>query len=110
MINSIALQDYHDICCFHLSRWHNLSISTNVPVKLQSIRHFSGLEYEKSFEIAFAPDCGVDDGGWSTEDPIIERLWNPYVYMPFLAYLSGTDHRMNSNQEGTLIMNNDWLR
>jgi hypothetical protein len=79
IITSISLQDYHSICYFHLNQWHRFSISTNVPVKLGSIRQFSGLEYENSLEITFVPNLGVYDQGWSTKNPIIKDNWNPYV-------------------------------
>jgi hypothetical protein len=54
-------------------RWRPFSISTNVAVKLGSIRHRVGQKYENSAEIAFTPDCGIRDSGWS------EYNWNPYV-------------------------------
>ncbi|KAJ6545257.1 hypothetical protein B0H19DRAFT_1075599 [Mycena capillaripes] len=94
IIASISLQAYHSICDFHLAWWHQFPISTNVSVQLGSIRHFTGLEYESSFEIAFAPECVVDDRGWSTEDAIIENYWN----------------QLNGDEEGTSILENSWIR
>ncbi|KAJ6532573.1 hypothetical protein B0H19DRAFT_1241902 [Mycena capillaripes] len=73
---SLLLQAYQYICYFHLAQLHTFSISTNDSVQLGSIRHFTGLEYKNSLEIAFASDVMVDDGGWSTEDVIIENYWN----------------------------------
>ncbi|KAJ7806613.1 hypothetical protein B0H14DRAFT_2875416, partial [Mycena olivaceomarginata] len=94
IIVSISLQDYHSICYWHLYQSHRSLVSTNVPVKLGSIRHWSGLAYDNSFEIAFIPDCGVCDVGWSTRDPIIKKLWNP----------------IEDNKEGTSILENGWIR
>ncbi|KAJ6534288.1 hypothetical protein B0H19DRAFT_1323887 [Mycena capillaripes] len=55
-INSMSLQHYHSICYWHLNRSYHLLISTNISVNLGTIRHFSGPEYESSFEIAFTTD------------------------------------------------------
>ncbi|KAJ7854212.1 hypothetical protein B0H14DRAFT_2756948 [Mycena olivaceomarginata] len=78
LIPSISLQAYHNACCFHLAQLHYFPISTNVSVKLGSIRHFTGAEYENSFEFAFTSECVVDDRSWSTEDHMIDRMWNQY--------------------------------
>jgi hypothetical protein len=78
-INAMSLQHYHSICYWHLNRPYHLLISMNISVNLGTIRHFSGLDYESSFEISFATDCGVYDAGWLTRDPSIEDFWNPYV-------------------------------
>ncbi|KAJ6532490.1 hypothetical protein B0H19DRAFT_450062 [Mycena capillaripes] len=94
IIASISLQAYHKICYLHLARWHTFQISTNVLVKPGSIRHFIRPEYETSFEIAFAPKIVVDDRGWLTEDPMVDRMWN----------------RVNGDKEGTSILENGWIR
>ncbi|KAJ7252279.1 hypothetical protein C8J57DRAFT_1665162 [Mycena rebaudengoi] len=75
-INAMSLQHYHSI------------------LNLGTIRHFSGLDYENSIEIAFATDCGVYDAGWLTRDPSIEDFWNPMDY----------------SEEGTSILRNGWIR
>ncbi|KAF7334933.1 hypothetical protein MVEN_02243000 [Mycena venus] len=93
-INAMSLQHYHSICYWHLNRPYHLLISTNIPVNLGTIRHFSGPEYEGSFEIAFASDCGVYDAGWLKRDPSIEDFWNPIDY----------------SEEGTSILRNGWIR
>ncbi|KAJ6526353.1 hypothetical protein B0H19DRAFT_1084456 [Mycena capillaripes] len=78
---------------FQEDTWlHYFPISTNVSVKLGSIRHFTGAEYENSFEFAFTSKCVVDDRRWSTEDHIIDRMWN----------------QLNGDEEGTLILENDF--
>jgi hypothetical protein len=79
MISSIPNRDYHAICDFHLSRYRWVSVSTDVLVHMGSIRHFSGVEYDSSFEIAVVSDDGDFDGGWRTEDPDIEDCWLPCV-------------------------------
>ncbi|KAJ6543016.1 hypothetical protein B0H19DRAFT_1268193 [Mycena capillaripes] len=79
IIASISLQTYYHICYLLLAQAHVLPISTNVSVKLGSIRHFPSPEYEHSFEIAIAPSHVVNDRGWSTEDLNIDDQWNPWV-------------------------------
>ncbi|KAJ6532516.1 hypothetical protein B0H19DRAFT_1272783 [Mycena capillaripes] len=76
------------------SQWETFPISTNDSVQLGSIRHFPGLEYKSLFEIAFAPDFVTHDGGWETEDHIVDQLW----------------HRLNGVKEGTSIHDNGWIR
>ncbi|KAJ7464888.1 hypothetical protein B0H11DRAFT_2240316 [Mycena galericulata] len=71
-----------------------LPISTNVSVKLGSLRHFTGAEYENSFEFAFTSECVVVDRSWSTEDHIIDQMRN----------------QLNGDEEGTLILENGWIR
>jgi hypothetical protein len=70
-ITSMLLRDYHRICDWHLGLWHSWSVSPDVSVKLGSIRHSLGREYESSFEVA-SSDCRIFDEGWSTMDPIVE--------------------------------------
>jgi hypothetical protein len=69
---SMSLHEYHEICDYHLGYWHTFSVSTNLPVKLGSILHSSGLEYESSLEVA-SSDCRIVDGGWATMDLIVEN-------------------------------------
>ncbi|KAJ7037217.1 hypothetical protein C8F04DRAFT_1331610 [Mycena alexandri] len=94
LIPSISLQAYHNACYFHLAQLHYFPISTNVSVKLASIRHFTGAEYENSSEFAFMSECGIDDRSWSTEDHMIDQMWN----------------RLNGDEEGTSILENGWIR
>jgi hypothetical protein len=68
---SMSLREYHKICDWYLYRQHYWSVSPNVSGKLGSIRYSSGPEYEGSLEVA-SSDCGIDDRGWSTMDPIVE--------------------------------------
>jgi hypothetical protein len=76
MIMSMSLREYHDICSWHLCRPHYWSISTNVSVKLGSIRYSSGSEYEGFLEVA-SHDCSIDDAGWATMDPLVEDNLHP---------------------------------
>jgi hypothetical protein len=78
IITSTSLHDYHEICYWHLRRWKHWSVSSNVSVKLGSIRHWSGPEYESSLEVA-SSDCRIIDRGWATMDPIVDNYWHPYV-------------------------------
>ncbi|KAJ6532504.1 hypothetical protein B0H19DRAFT_450143 [Mycena capillaripes] len=94
IMTSISLPAYHNICFFHLAQLHDFLISTNDSVQLGSIRHSPGPEYKNSFEIAFAPDFVTCDGGWETEDPMIDQMWN----------------RLNGDKEGTSILENGWIR
>ncbi|KAJ6536362.1 hypothetical protein B0H19DRAFT_384317 [Mycena capillaripes] len=94
IITAISLQDYHGICYWYLSRFRRFPISPNMPITLGSIRHLAGEECENSFEIAFLPNCEVDDEGWSTRDAIMADYWN----------------LINANDEGTSIMADGWIR
>jgi hypothetical protein len=75
-ITLISLRDYHEICDWHLFRGHHWSVSPNVSVKLGSIRHSSGPEYESSLEVA-SYDCIIDNSGWATMDPIVDKYLHP---------------------------------
>jgi hypothetical protein len=77
-MTSISLQDYHNICHWHLHRWHSWSVSINVSVKLGAVCLVSGLEYESSLEVA-SSDCRIIDHGWATMDLIVENYWHLYV-------------------------------
>ncbi|KAJ6532506.1 hypothetical protein B0H19DRAFT_1383914 [Mycena capillaripes] len=91
---SISLQGYHEICFVHLAQQQYFAIFTNDSVQLGSVHHFPGLEYKNSFEIAFAPDVVVYDGGWETEDHMVDQMWN----------------QLNGDEEGTSILENGWIR
>jgi hypothetical protein len=75
-ITSISLKDYHEICYWHLCRVQYWSVSPNASVELGSLRYSSGPEYEGSLKVA-SYDCGIDDSGWATVDPIIEGHIHP---------------------------------
>jgi hypothetical protein len=72
----MSLKDYHEICGWYLCRQHYWSVATNVSVKLGSIRHSSGPEYESSLEVGLA-DYSIFDEGWSTEDLIVQNYLHP---------------------------------
>jgi hypothetical protein len=76
LITSMSLHDYHEICYWHPSRERYWPISTDESVKLGSIRHRSGPEYENSLEVA-SSECGIYDEGWGTMDPIVEGHAHP---------------------------------
>jgi hypothetical protein len=78
MIILTSLRNYHEICHWHFGWRHYCPVSTNVSVKVGSVRRFPGLEYETSFEVA-STDCTLHDEGWSTMDPIVNDYWLPYV-------------------------------
>lgn len=63
----------------------------NVSVKLGSIRHSSGPEYESCLEVAWA-DCEIYDEGWSMQDPIIDSYWRPYVPLHNAALSDYDEH------------------
>jgi hypothetical protein len=90
-ITSMSLQDYHQICYWHLFRWHTWSISTNVSVKLGSMHHFSGSEYDSSLEVAYW-DSRINDNGWSTMDSIIENCWHRYVQSSYCVTSHSDGH------------------
>ncbi|KAJ7610577.1 hypothetical protein DFH06DRAFT_1485565 [Mycena polygramma] len=94
IIASMALKEYHAICYMHVGRWSHVSISTNIPVRLGSIRHFPTSEYENSFEIASVSGYSAYDGGWATRDPVTKDVLN----------------MLSCYQEGTLMMENGWIR
>jgi hypothetical protein len=76
LLMSMSLQDYHKICYLHLGWGHSCSVTTNVSVKLGSIRYSSAPEYESSLEVASC-DCRINDQGWSTMDAIVEGNLHP---------------------------------
>jgi hypothetical protein len=76
LITSMSLQDYHEICYWHLGRERYWQMSTDGSVKLGSIRHRPGPEYANSFEVA-SGDCTINDDGWSTRNPIIDYYLLP---------------------------------
>ncbi|KAJ7436878.1 hypothetical protein B0H11DRAFT_635978 [Mycena galericulata] len=93
IIASMSLSDYHDICDLMFSQWHNFFMSTDMTVRLCSVRRFAGSEYKDSLEIAFLPDCATDDDGWTTT-----------------RHFGGGWDRIDTDQEGTLMMRNGWIR
>ncbi|KAJ7643455.1 hypothetical protein DFH06DRAFT_1213266 [Mycena polygramma] len=93
ILGAISLEDYHDICCSHLSQRLHFR-TTNLPVKIGSIRHFPSAEYADSFEIACAPDCLSHNSGWCAGDLIIGDDWE---------WLDG-------DAEGTLMIGDGWIR
>jgi hypothetical protein len=113
-IASISLRDYHLICFLFLSQCQQPSVSSHVSVKLGSICHlYTGPTYENPFEIAFTPDSGVRDFGWSTMDPLVESLWNTCAHPPLpysISHIITTHGRINCNEEGTAIMEDGWIR
>ncbi|KAJ6550007.1 hypothetical protein B0H19DRAFT_185418 [Mycena capillaripes] len=64
-----------------------------MSIRLGSIIHLSGSEYENSLEIAFTPNLWMRDLGWSTTNPITEGM---RTLVP-----NGTD---------IVVMENDWIR
>jgi hypothetical protein len=62
-------------------------VSTDMPVKLGSTCHLSGLQYESSLEVASA-DCKTLDIGWTTMDMIVENFWHPYVASQCVSSIS----------------------
>jgi hypothetical protein len=106
-ITSLSLQDYGDICYLQLCRWHELSISTHVPVNVGSIRCVTGPEYENSREIASIPQSGLCDYGWESSSPMIEGAWFPYAPS---FHPTRTHDSISRTQNETLIMENGWIR
>ncbi|KAF7344090.1 hypothetical protein MVEN_01698700 [Mycena venus] len=93
IIGSISLVDYHRLCNWCLYWERALINAKNLPVQLGSICHASGLEFERSFEVAFSPNFKVIDGGWSRADPNIQDNWEWITF-----------------EEGTSILENGWIR
>ncbi|KAJ6549770.1 hypothetical protein B0H19DRAFT_1264681 [Mycena capillaripes] len=93
IIASIPLIHYHNICYWHLYRVRSFTIPPNMPIKLGSVRHFSGGTYESSIEVAFSPDFRMIDDGWLTEDPNIQDYWKSITL-----------------EEGTSVLGNGWIR
>jgi hypothetical protein len=92
MIMSMSLRDYHKICDWYLGRQHSWSASSNVSMKLGSIRYSSGPEYESSLEVGCI-DCSIHDLGWSTMDPIIKDYLHPYVPSQCVSSNSDMSHK-----------------
>ncbi|KAJ7753555.1 hypothetical protein B0H16DRAFT_770096 [Mycena metata] len=93
IIASIPLIHYHSICYWHLYQFRSFPIPTNMPIKLGSVRHFSGGAYESSIEVAFSPDFRMIDDGWLTEDRNIQDYWKSITL-----------------EEGTSVLGNGWIR
>ncbi|KAJ7676545.1 hypothetical protein DFH06DRAFT_610060 [Mycena polygramma] len=94
IISSVSLKDFNNICYSHLGGWRQIPLSTNIPVKLGSIRHFPSRKFEDSFEIAFVPGCRTSDGDWWTRDSTPMVGWNLVI----------------RKEEGILKMENGWIR
>jgi hypothetical protein len=76
MIMSMSLREYHKICDLYLGHLRRWLVSSNVSVKLGSIRYSSRPEYENSSEVT-SVDCRIYDYGWSTMDPIVDSHLHP---------------------------------
>ncbi|KAJ7679462.1 hypothetical protein DFH06DRAFT_1166668 [Mycena polygramma] len=98
LIGSMSLEDYRGICYVYLGLRQRpfFFISTDITVKLGSIRHVPTAEYEDSFEIARVPCRQVHDYGWATR----------------LADLVSADGwiMVSCDQAGTVLMRNGWIR
>ncbi|KAJ7660258.1 hypothetical protein DFH06DRAFT_392842 [Mycena polygramma] len=88
---SMSLEDYHEICHWHLCQFHQFPIYTTTTVNLGSIRRLSGAKYRNSFEIAISHEVEIEDFGWAILDP----------WMGEERYI---------RQEGIVVMENAWMR
>ncbi|KAJ7094971.1 hypothetical protein C8R44DRAFT_381653 [Mycena epipterygia] len=76
IIASMSLDDYHEICFWHLSRKRSLSLPTNASVQLGMIYCTSGASLNNVVEIARIPDCKFQDDGWSAVGSRMESGWS----------------------------------
>ncbi|KAJ7111710.1 hypothetical protein C8R44DRAFT_882772 [Mycena epipterygia] len=81
IIASISFEDYHRTCAEHLSKknTYRIPIATHVSVKLGTLIHDLGPEFNSATEIACLPDCIFRDCGWEWvpegESVVMENGW-----------------------------------
>ncbi|KAF7377035.1 hypothetical protein MSAN_00121600 [Mycena sanguinolenta] len=54
-IDSLTLEQYHHICCHHLSQYRRFDVSASTTVNLGAVFHYSSNLLDDSDEIAFLP-------------------------------------------------------
>jgi hypothetical protein len=64
-IDSLTLEQYHKICFCYLSKWRNITVSTDVTVNVGVIIACSSSDQlEHAVEIVSLPDVEVECGDW----------------------------------------------
>ncbi|KAJ6544148.1 hypothetical protein B0H19DRAFT_1267451 [Mycena capillaripes] len=82
IIESLTLQDYHDICYYNLRRFPSITISTRTAVNLGAVAFCpSSNRLEDSVEIASLPNAEVSYNWGSVEaGEVIEEGWTRDVF------------------------------
>jgi hypothetical protein len=79
-VESLTIEDYHNICFVHLSQFRTISISPSTAVNLGAIISCSsGHPLEDPIEIAYPPYVDPDVWDWQTseemEEVVMEDGW-----------------------------------
>jgi hypothetical protein len=78
-IESLTMEDYHNICFFNLPQFRTISIFTSTTVNLGAIiACSSGDPLEGPVEIAYTPNVGSYILGWQTSKGA-ERVVNGWA-------------------------------
>jgi hypothetical protein len=83
VVESLTMQNYHDICFLNLSQYRTISISTSTIVNLGAIISCSpGFPLKDPVEIAYTPNVRPRVFGWLTsegvEGVVMEDSWTRY--------------------------------
>jgi hypothetical protein len=88
VVESLTMEEYHNICFLNLSEFRTISIPTPMAVKLDAIISCSSSHpLEDPVEMAYTPnvDTGVD--GWQTfegaEGVVMKDGWTQYFILFF---------------------------
>jgi hypothetical protein len=90
-IDSLTLEQYHQICYWNLSQSRHLYCSASATVNLNTIYVCpSGDRLEDSVEIALLPDAEVYLGNWRTAEgatgEVMEGGWTRYYNFILAAW------------------------
>ncbi|KAF7328384.1 hypothetical protein MVEN_02554000 [Mycena venus] len=93
IITSMSLQEYHRICYMYMCQWHDVSVSTYVPIKLRT------------------PVCGIVDMGWLAFSFGREGGDSDFVFPASYTSLTiAPNASIVRSQEGITTMGNGWIR
>jgi hypothetical protein len=97
VVDSLTLEQYHQICYWYLSNWRNISISPDVTVNLGTvITCSSGDQLQDFVEIVFFPDVDVRFSHWDgAQGEVMEDGWTRY-FIRFTWKAIFSDHVYSS--------------
>jgi hypothetical protein len=80
VIDSLTLEQYHDICYWELSRRRTVAISTDITVNLGVVLACSSDQFQDSVEIVSLPDVKINCNDWyGAAGEAIDNGWTRYL-------------------------------
>jgi hypothetical protein len=109
VIDSLTLDQYHDICYCYLSNWGNISISPDETVNLGAIiARSSSLQLRDSAEIASFPDIDVDRSDWYGADREVLEDGSTRYFIRFAWKVTYSNHVYSSFNSRDVLNKTLW--